>query len=123
MQGRYITHQALRALGTRERITLVTSLRPRSPFLPDDSDLHTVRGISDPAELHYQYARYRLEILQARVADQRERLRNAHERGKEIDVRALKDWMKEQVCFLSRMGEEIWEDGEIEVGRQPEVGE
>ena len=39
LQGRYIEHQALRALGQRERITMVTSFRPRSSSLPDDTVL------------------------------------------------------------------------------------
>lgn len=122
MQGRYIPHTALRALGTRERITLVTSLRPRSPLLPDDSDLHTVRGISDIHELHYQYASYRLEILQARIENQVKGMREAHARGVRVETGRLRGWLAEQGKFLERMGEEIWEDDAVVVGRQPEMG-
>lgn len=121
MQGRYITHQALRALGAQERITLVTSLRPASPFLPDDSDLHTVRGISDVPELHYQYSQYRLEILQARIQHQLRLQRTAHDRGEKIDTPALKTFLAEQEAFLKHMDEEIWEDGKITAGTQPEL--
>ncbi|PVH91173.1 hypothetical protein DM02DRAFT_546313, partial [Periconia macrospinosa] len=32
LQGRYVTHQAMRARGGKERITSVTSFRPKSPF-------------------------------------------------------------------------------------------
>ena len=64
LQGRYITHQALRALGAKERITAVTSWRPRSPFVKDNSELRTVRPVSDLTELYYDFAEYRLEIME-----------------------------------------------------------
>jgi hypothetical protein len=60
LQGRYITHQALRALGAKERSTAVTSWRPRSPFVKDDSELRTVRPVSDLNELCYDLVEYRL---------------------------------------------------------------
>ena len=121
MQGRHITHQALRALGAQERITLVTSLRPRSPFLPDDSNLNTVRGISDVPELNYQYATYRLEILRARIEDRLAKLRRGHDSGEKADTRVLKAFLAEQEDFLSRMNIEIWEDHRITTGAQPEL--
>ena len=89
MQGRYITHQALRALGAQERITMVTSFRPKSPFLPDDSVLTTVRGISDLSELYYGFGQYRLEMLEARVKAQLKKLRDDHSAGKKTDTKAL----------------------------------
>lgn len=107
MQGRYITHQALRALGTQERITLVTSFRAKSPLLADDSNLRTVRGISDISEIYYQFAKYRMEILEARFRDQLKRLNDAHAAGKKTNTKGLKKFFEEQERFLQHMNSEM----------------
>ena len=51
MQGRYIEHQALKALGGRERISMVTALWPKSPFVRDMTPLTGSRVISNLAEM------------------------------------------------------------------------
>ncbi|KAK3067548.1 hypothetical protein LTR53_015532, partial [Teratosphaeriaceae sp. CCFEE 6253] len=96
MQGRYITHQALRALGAQERITMVTSFRPKSPFLRDDSVLSTVRGISDLSTLYYEYGRYRLEMLEQRVQAQLQQMRDDRAAGRKTDEKGLKEFLGEQ---------------------------
>lgn len=121
MQGRYITHQALRALGTQERITLVTSFRAKSPLLPDDSNLRTIRGISDISEVYYQFAKYRLEILEARIREQLKRLNDSHTAGKKTNTRGLKRFFDEQEHFLRHMNSEMIPDEEVIVGHQPEL--
>lgn len=121
MQGRYITHQALRALGAQERITLVTSFRARSPLLPDDSNLRTVRGISDISEVYYQFSKYRLEILEARIRDQLKRLNDAHTAGKKTNTKGLKTFFEEQEHFLHHMNIEMIPDEQVVVGHQPEL--
>ena len=72
---------------------MVTSFRPKSPFLPDDSALPTVRGISDLSELYYQYGQYRLEIIEERIRDRLKRLREDHAAGKKTDTKALKAFL------------------------------
>ena len=121
MQGRYITHQALRALGTQERITLVTSFRAKSPLLPDDSNLRTIRGISDISEVYYQFSKYRLEILEARIRDQLKRLNDAHAAGKKTHTNELKKFFKQQEQFLQHMNVEMIPDEEVIVGHQPKL--
>ncbi|KAK4552996.1 hypothetical protein LTR86_009920 [Recurvomyces mirabilis] len=121
MQGRYITHQALRALGSKERITMVTSFRPKSPHLPDDSVLSTVRGISDISELYYEYARYRLEMLEERTRVQLKSLREAHAAGKKTDEKGMKAFLALQKSLLERTDEEILPYEEVVRGKQPEV--
>lgn len=37
MQGRYLEHQALKALGGRERISIVTAFRPKSHLVRDET--------------------------------------------------------------------------------------
>jgi len=117
LQGRYIEHQALRALGTSERITMVTSFRPRCPYLRDDTVLTTVRPISNLSELYFQFSEYRLEILEERIRTQLRLLRETTRSGKKIDTRKLKWFLKEQESFLAHMNHEMIEDvkmGEID---------
>ncbi|KAK3629341.1 hypothetical protein LTR56_018116 [Elasticomyces elasticus] len=122
MQGRYITHQALRALGAQERITMVTSFRPKSPFLPDDSVLSTVRGISVLSDLYYEFGTYRLEMLQERIRAQLKSLKDDRAAGKKTDTKALKAFLDEQESFVHRTNSEMVRDEDVTEGHQPEMG-
>jgi hypothetical protein len=116
MQGHYILHEALRALGAKERITSVTSFRPKDPALPDDSTLKTVRGISDTSELYYQYADYRLENIEERIRNERKRIRKLHQARKKFDVRTHKTFLMEQVALLQATDKELVEYADIKMG-------
>ncbi|KAL9021657.1 MAG: hypothetical protein Q9185_001192 [Variospora sp. 1 TL-2023] len=116
LQGRYIEHQALRALGTTERITMVTSFRPRCPNLPDDTVLTTVRPISNLSELYSQYSEYRLEILEERVRAQLRSFRENKRDGKKINVKAMKDFIARQEDFLAHMNREMIEEELVTMG-------
>ena len=110
LQGRYIEHQALRCRGTTERITMVTSFRPRDPMLPDDTVLTTVRPISNLSELYFQFGEYRLEMLIERTHIQLSKMREAMQTGRKTDVKALKHFLREQEKFLAYMRREIIEE-------------
>ncbi|EEQ88627.1 hypothetical protein RJZ56_000367 [Blastomyces dermatitidis] len=110
LQGRYIEHQALRALGGTERITMVTSFRPRSPALPDDTVLTTVRAISDLSELYFQFSEYRLEILEERVRMQLKEIRDRKKARRNFNTKAMKKFLLEQEKFLAHMNKEMVED-------------
>ena len=116
LQGRYIEHQALRALGATERITMVTSFRPRCPALPDDTVLTTVRAISNLSELYYQFSEYRLEILEQRIRDQLKLMRESNRGGKKLNTTQLKDFFHEQEKFLAHMNHEVIEDEKVTMG-------
>ncbi|KAI9848697.1 MAG: hypothetical protein M1837_006784 [Sclerophora amabilis] len=116
LQGRYIKHQALRALGSQERITMVTSFRPRSPALPDDSVLTTVRGISDLSELYFQFSEYRLEILEERIRGALKKLRERHRSGRPTETCAIKLFLKDQETFIARTNEEMYEEDQVVQG-------
>ncbi|MCJ1253142.1 hypothetical protein MMC24_000949 [Lignoscripta atroalba] len=116
LQGRYIEHQALRALGATERITMVTSFRPRSPTLPDDTVLTTVRPISDLSELYFQFSEYRLEILEERIRNQLKKMRETKRGGKRTNTGSLKIFLKEQETFLAHMNHEVVEDELVKMG-------
>ncbi|KAH6664308.1 hypothetical protein EV126DRAFT_447265 [Verticillium dahliae] len=115
-QRRYIEHQALKAFGGSERITMVTSFRAKSPFVKDESVLTGVRGISNVSDLYTQYTRYRLEILEDRIRAKRksENYRAASKRP--FDVDEIRVWLETQRQFIDAMLVEIHEveDGEEE---------
>ena len=107
----------MRALGTAERITMVTSFRPRCPDQRDDTVLTTVRAVSNLPELYFQFSEYRLEILEERIRNQLRVLRETKRSGKKVDTRKLKRFLHDQERFLAHMNKEIVEDvkmGEID---------
>jgi hypothetical protein len=116
MQGRYIEHRALRAFGTNERITSVTSFRPRDSAVKDDTVLTTVRGISHLKELYQQYTEYRFEMLQDRLQDMGRKMRDRTRANREYDTVAVKQFIRQQIDFLSAMDREIIDDDKVKRG-------
>jgi hypothetical protein len=110
LQGRYIEHRALRALGMTERITMVTSFRPRSPAIPDHTVLTTIRPISDLGELYHQFAEYRFEILEDRLREVNKYMRDRKRANRRFNTGFLKQFIHEQIEFLEHMDREIVED-------------
>ena len=104
LQGRYIEHQALRTFGTCERITSVTSFRPKHHSLKDESVLTTVRGISDLTVLYRQFMEYRLEVLEERI---RGKLHEMRKGGNKFNTVAAKAFLDEQEQFLAHTNQQI----------------
>lgn len=102
---------------------MVTSFRPKSPHLPDDSVLTTVRGVSDLSELYYEFGRYRLEMMEERIRVQLKHLQDAHAAGKQTDTKALKAFLDEQERFLSHTNTEIVPEELVVPGHLPEVAD
>ncbi|KAK3374789.1 hypothetical protein B0H63DRAFT_480885 [Podospora didyma] len=121
LQGRYITHAALRSLNAVERITMVTSFRPRNPHARDDTVLTTVRPISHLPDLYYQFATYRLEMLAARVASQLKELADARAAGRTVATREIKRFLEEQERFVAHTNAEMVDEDEVVVGVLPQV--
>ncbi|XDG07579.1 hypothetical protein ABKA04_007194 [Annulohypoxylon sp. FPYF3050] len=67
LQGRYITHTAAPVTNMPERVTIVTSFRPKNPLLVDDTTNANVRNKSHLTELYYQWTTYRLEVIAQRA--------------------------------------------------------
>ena len=101
LQGGLIEHVALRAFGYGERITMVTSFRPRDAKSPDLSVLTTVRPISKLSELYEQWFRYRSEVLKKRCE---ERMGKGSQL---VEVIEMKRWCEEQIWWLKRTMEEM----------------
>lgn len=110
MQGRYIEHQALKALGGRERISMVTCFRPKSPHVRDETVLTGVRGISYRSELYTQYLDYRLEILEERLRSIMKAEKQRQQARKSFDIDGTRAWLLEQRGFIDSMLTELTED-------------
>ena len=112
MQGRYIEHQALKAMGGRERISMVTAFRPKSPLVRDEIVLTSLRGISNLSELYYQYTQYRLEVLEERIRAQQKVVRDREKASRPFDTAGVQKFVMEQKQFLEAMLMELVEDYE-----------
>lgn len=108
MHGRYIEHQALKAHGGCERITMVTCFRPRSPIIKDETVLTGVRGTSDLGDLYSQYTDYRLELLEERI---RVMLKERHRQSANcpFNILEMRRFLTEQKRLLESMLGELFE--------------
>ncbi|KAE8408781.1 hypothetical protein BDV37DRAFT_278786 [Aspergillus pseudonomiae] len=106
MQGRYIEHQALEAFGGRERISMVTSLRPKSPFARDETSIRPLLPITPRNTLYYQYVEYRLENLEERVRHQLKVIRQQKKANRDFDVASARKFLLEERDFIDAMLEE-----------------
>jgi hypothetical protein len=88
---------------------MVTSLRPKSPFIRDESVLTGVRDISNLDELYHQYTEYRLEILEERLRAKSKEERKLALAKKKYDIPAMRRFLEEQRAFIDSMLTEIVE--------------
>lgn len=96
---------------------MVTSFRPRSPFVKDDSVLKTVRPVSDLSELYFGFGEYRMEIMEERLRAKIKEIRDKRRAGKKFATAEFKDFLSEQVDFLAHTNEEIVLTDEVIRGR------
>ncbi|KAJ9608213.1 hypothetical protein H2200_007201 [Cladophialophora chaetospira] len=106
MQGGCIEHIALRAIGTGERVTMVTSFRPRDPSLKDMSNLGNVKKSSRWDQLFTQWSTYRLDVLEKRSKLLRERIANAQLSGAKI-AKLMGEWNEEQFEYMNHTAEQM----------------
>lgn len=100
-----------------ERVTIVTSFRPKNPLVVDDMTNANVRNKSHLSELYYQWTVYRLDVLaqRAQLAAQALRERYAHNveqsdvEGKQglcrvdtVDVAEVEKWVTEQTKYMQQ---------------------
>lgn len=94
---------------------MVTSFRPKSAFVKDDTVLTTVRPISDLAELYSQYAEYRFEMLEERIRAQLKEIREGRHAHR-FNTKTTKSFILEQKTFLESMYKELVDDDMVKVG-------
>ncbi|KPM42833.1 hypothetical protein AK830_g3742 [Neonectria ditissima] len=117
LQGRHISHVALPATNMPERITIVTSFRPRDPTLADETTNANVRDESHLTELFYQWSTYRLDNLAVRANVMASALRERYAqnvkksdrdalpgmcRSETVNYDEMKDWVEEQIKYLQQ---------------------
>jgi hypothetical protein len=115
LQGRYIRHTAAPVTNMPERITVVTSFRPKNPLLIDDTTNANVRGKSHLPELYYQWTQYRLNNLAERCRLAAEELRERYQKNVEesdpegkpglclvetVNVKEVEEWAGKQIKFI-----------------------
>jgi len=120
LQGRYIEHQALQAFGGQERITMVTSFRPRSPRIRDDTVLTTVRPISNLSDLYGQTVEYQLENAESRIRQMLKNIRDSMKAGA-TDVKSIKSFLDCEIQALSHLNKEIVEESLVRKGHMSEA--
>ena len=108
MQGGLINHVALKAMGKGERITMVTSFRPRNAGMWDGSNLGNVKKVSDHDRLYEQWTRYRVEVLGKRADAFKQSLVGLN--ADQIYV-ATKEWADEQIEYLNTTVREMTDAG------------
>jgi hypothetical protein len=114
MQGRYIEHQALKAHGGRERISMVTSFRPKCPSVRDETVLTGSRPISEWSELYTQWTEYRLEVIEGRIRAKLKAERQREITKRPFNVYAVRKFLEEQKEYLDTTIEELIDMDDME---------
>ncbi|KAM0430506.1 hypothetical protein ACHAPT_005853 [Fusarium lateritium] len=99
LQGRYVKHAALKAIG-KERISFITAFRPKSSFVKDELVLTGSRPISNQSELVYDYCTYRADILEERFREHARKLRKEQAAGVKFNPDAVREFIQEQKEML-----------------------
>lgn len=94
---------------------MVTSFRPRSPMIRDDTVLNTVRPVSHLPDLYGQVVEYQLENMETRL---RRYLKSVRESMKvdRFDVWAFKEWVAFERYALDSIDKEIVEESLVKKG-------
>ena len=121
-------HAALPTGNMPERITIVTSFRPRDPTLLDETTNANTRNKSVLSELYFQWTVYRLDVLAARARVAAEALKEKYEEnvkssdpeGKKglcrietVNPEAVEKWAAEQIEFIQQTVYEMRADREM----------
>lgn len=100
-----------------ERVSIVTSFRPRNPTLLDETTNMNIRNKSHLTELYYQWTTYRLEVLAQRAQIAADAFRERYElnvarsdpegkkgscRVETVDVAEVENWIKAQVQYMEQ---------------------
>lgn len=99
---------------------MVTSFRPRSPFVRDDTILATVRPVSGLSDLYGQVAEYQLENMEARVRHMLKTVRESMKAGN-TDVKAIKSFLDFEIANLTHIQEEFVEEDKVQMGSLREI--
>lgn len=94
---------------------MVTSFRPRSPIVRDDTVLTTVRPISDLSALYGQTVEYQLENAEARIRQMLRNIRDSMKAGA-TDVGAIKSFLKFEIDSFAHLNKELVDESMVQKG-------
>ena len=115
LQGRYVTHTAAPVTNMPERVTIVTSFRPKNPLLVDDTTNANIRNKSHLTELYYQWTTYRLDVISQRARIAAEALREKYAKNVEesdperkpgscrvetVNTEEVQKWSNEMIKYI-----------------------
>lgn len=101
---------------------MVTSFRPRSAAIKDDTVLNTVRSISDLSELYGQYSEYRFEVLEERLRRQIKDLQTRKQANRRFDTAGVKQFLSEQKAFIDSMLTQMIDEDKVVKGFTEDAG-
>lgn len=99
-----------------ERVTIVTSFRPKNPLLVDDTTNANIRNKSHHSELYYQWTTYRLDVMAQRAQLAAQALRERYEKNvaendpegkaglckvETVNVEEVKKWSEEMIKYIN----------------------
>lgn len=117
LQGRYIKHTAAPVTNMPERVTIVTSFRPKNPMMVDDMTNANIRNKSQLTELYYQWTTYRLDVLSQRARLTADALKKRYEEAvresdpegrpgmchvQTVDYADVEKWANEQIDYIKK---------------------
>lgn len=90
---------------------MITSLRPRSPLVKDESVLTGVRPISNTSDLYTQWTQYRLQNLEERIRDMLKNERSRESFSRSFDLESSRAWFRENIAYMQATLDELQEVG------------
>lgn len=110
MQGGLVNHCALNLLGDGERVTMVTSFRPKNPLVYDGSHLGNVKRSSDNTRLFKQWTAYRAQNVAKRAQYFSEQVQSNAWHVREIQDAATA-WAEKEIQFIQFTLQEMTDRG------------
>lgn len=99
-----------------ERVTIVTSFRPKNPVLVDETTNANIRNKSHHSELYYQWTTYRLDVMAQRAQIAANALRERYAQNvaesdpegrpgccmvETVNVQEVKKWADEMIEYIN----------------------
>jgi hypothetical protein len=88
---------------------MITSYRPKDPFVRDSSVLTSIRPLTEHSELYFQWTEYRVEVLQERLRLMLKVLQEQHRAGRKTDIVRIKSFLQEQGDWIAGTSREIFD--------------
>lgn len=102
-------------MANKGRVTVITSFRPRSLRIRDESTLASIRQISDPDELYIKFCQYRLANARRLLEPVTSGLKKKDCRGAEALMRFTLDILQDTSNELAEVSTSAGDSGALEI--------